>query len=120
MSTRAENLLSGPLTEVRNAAMLLDCEVHLHAKPRAQTRRRYGYANGFELRTPLNLVGTIELSIHQVRGSYEGLRPASLNEVMADERDLQVALAKMTIQGVASRWIKGVPEAGRASKIPAM
>ena len=45
--TSAENPLSGILTEVLNAAMLLERQHHLRADRHERTDERNGYANGY-------------------------------------------------------------------------
>ena len=46
--TSAENPLSGILTEVLNAAMLLERQHHLRADRHERTDERNGYANGYK------------------------------------------------------------------------
>ena len=90
--------------------MFLEREHHLRTEPRERTDERYGYANGYKERTNKTRQGTIELSIPQVRGSDEAFRPVSLDTAMASEKVRRIALAEMTIQGVASRWVKDILE----------
>ena len=90
--------------------MLLERQYHLHADRHERIDERYGYANGYKERTNKTRQGTIELSIPQVRGSDEAFRPVSLDTAMASEKVRRIALAEMTIQGVASRWVKDILE----------
>ena len=118
--TSAENPLSGILTEVLNAAMLLERQHHLRADRHERTDERNGYANGYKERTLKTRLGTIELSVPQVRGSDEAFRPASLDAAMASETALHIALAEMYIQGVATRRVKSVLESLCGFKVSAM
>ena len=118
--TSAENPLSGILTEVLNAAMLLERQHHLRADRHERTDERNGYANGYKDRTLKTRLGTIELSVPQVRGSDEAFRPASLDAAMASETALHIALAEMYIQGVATRRVKSVLESLCGFKVSAM
>ena len=118
--TSSENPLSGLLAEVLNAAMLLERQHHLRADRHERTDERNGYANGYKDRTLKTRLGTIELSVPQVRGSDETFRPASLDAAMASETALHIALAEMYIQGVATRRVKNVLESLCGFQISAM
>jgi putative transposase len=120
MLTSAENPLSGIITEVLNAAMLLERQQHPRADRHERTDERNGYANGDKDRTIKTRLGTIELSVPQVRGSDETFRPAALDAAMASETALHIALGKMYIQGVATRRVKNVLESLCGFQISAM
>ena len=71
-------------------------------------------------RTLKTRLGTIELSVPQVRGSDEAFRPASLDAAMVSETVLHIALAEMYIQGVTTHQVKSVPESLCGFKVSAI
>lgn len=100
--------------------MLLQRQHHLRAEAHERTNVSYGYANGFKNRTLANRLCTIELSIPPVRVSDASFRPAPLDGAMASKKGPCIALAEMTIQGVAHRRVKGIIESLCGFQISAM
>ena len=68
--TSAENPLSGILTEVLNAAMLLERQHHHRADSHERTDERNGYANGYKERTLKTRLGTV-LGVTVALGEHE-------------------------------------------------
>jgi hypothetical protein len=68
--TSAENPLSAILTEVLNAAMLLERQHHLRADRHERTDERNGYANGYKERTLKTRLGTV-LGVTVALGEHE-------------------------------------------------
>ena len=83
---------------------------HLCAGHHERTQERNGYANGFKHRTLKTKLGTIELSVRQLRGRDEAFQSASLDAAMASEKPLRVARAEKYIKGGAPRRVKSVHE----------
>ena len=91
-----------------NAAMLLERQKHLNARPYERTEQRQGHANGFKDKTLQTRMGTITLAVPQVR---EGdFYPSALEKGIRSERALKLALAEMYVQGVATRRVAAITE----------
>ena len=91
-----------------NAAMLLERQKHLQARPYERTEQRQGHANGFKDKTLHTRMGTITVAVPQVR---EGdFYPSALEKGIRSERALKLALAEMYVQGVATRRVAAITE----------
>ena len=101
MLTNTENVLSDLLANVFNAAMPRERDHHRHGEPRERTDKRNGYANAFKHRTLKTRLGTIQLSVPQVRGSDMPLRPVTLDAAMASDKALAIALTELILEGFA-------------------
>ena len=95
-----------------NAAMLLERERHLEARPHERTEGRQGYANGFKSKCLDTYAGTLHLSVPKTaqRGKFdrEPFHPSCLEKGMHCERALMLTIAKMYVRGVSTRRIKGI------------
>src|ERR1700722_15346103 len=91
-----------------NAAMALERQQHLNAKPYERTEARATYANGFKPRAIKTRIGELNLSVPQTRDSK--FYPSSLERGMRSERALKLALAQMYVEGVSTRKIAKITE----------
>ena len=91
-----------------NAAMALEREQYLNAKPYERTEARATYANGFKPRAIKTRIGELNLSVPQTRDSK--FYPSSLERGMRSERALKLALAQMYVEGVSTRKIAKITE----------
>ncbi len=112
--------MPGLLVEVLNAAMVMERQHHLRADRHERTDKRNGYANGYKERTLKTRLGTVELSVPQVRGSDEAFRPALLDSPMESTRALHIGRAEMYNKGVTARRVKDVLESLCGFQISAM
>ena len=89
-----------------NLAMKLERENVLKATPYQRTEGRTGYANGFKERHIQSRVGELALQIPQTRNveSY----PSCLERGLRSERAINLAMAEMYIQGVATRSVRNI------------
>jgi len=91
-----------------NEAMKIERAEYLGAAPYERSESRHGHANGFKPKTIKTRVGTLELSVPQVREpDEEGVRfyPSALERGTRSERALTAALAEMYVQGVSTRRV---------------
>ncbi len=91
-----------------NAAMLLERQKHLQARPHERTEQRQGHANGFKDKTLATRMGKITVAVPQVREG--GFYPSALEKGIRSERALKLALAEMYVQGVATRRVAQITE----------
>ncbi len=91
-----------------NAAMLMERQRHLQARPYERTEERQAHANGFKDKTLATRMGRITVAVPQVRGG--GFYPSALEKGIRSERALKLALAEMYVQGVATRRVAAITE----------
>jgi putative transposase len=91
-----------------NEAMRLERRNHLQAEPYQRTEERKGYANGFKNKTLNTRMGTLPLSVPQVRDG--DFYPSFLEKGLRSERALKIALAEMYVQGVSTRKVTRILE----------
>ena len=91
-----------------NAAMLLERQKHLQARPYERTEERQAHANGFKEKTLATRLGRITVAVPQVREG--GFYPSALEKGIRSERALKLALAEMYVQGVATRRVAQITE----------
>lgn len=91
-----------------NEAMKIERDRHLKAAAYERTESRTGYANGFKPKTLRTRLGTLNLSVPQVR---EGeFYPSFLERGLRSERALKLSLAEMYINGVSTRKVSKILE----------
>jgi len=93
-----------------NAAMLLERETHIGAAPYQRGTERNGYANGFKSRTYQTGIGTLGLSVPQVRESDTIFRTSLLEKGSRSDRALKSAIATMYVEGVSTRRVTKIME----------
>jgi transposase-like protein len=96
-----------------NAAMRLERDAFLSAKPYERTEQRRGHANGFKAKQLLTRCGRLDLAVPQTRGLEPGAEPfypAALERGVRSERALKVAIAEMYVQGVSTRKVMAITE----------
>ena len=91
-----------------NAAMLIERQKKLNAKPYERTEERVGHANGFKPKTVRTRVGEITFDVPQVREG--GFYPEALVKGLRSERALMLSLAEMYVHGVSTRKVKAITE----------
>lgn len=91
-----------------NAAMQLERQKYLKAKPYERTEERSAHANGFKDKTVSTRMGSITFAVPQVREG--GFYPSSLEKGIRSERALKLALAEMYVQGIATRRVAQITE----------
>lgn len=96
------------LQNLFNLAMQLERENALKASPYQRTGERTGYANGFKERHIQSRVGELELKIPQTRNVE--FYPSCLEKGLRSERAINLAMAEMYIQGVATRSVRNILE----------
>ena len=102
------NALPDAFRLLLNAAMLLERQKHLQARPHERTEQRVGHANGFKDKTLQTRMGQITVAVPQVREG--GFYPSALEKGIRSERALKLALAEMYVQGVATRRVAQITE----------
>jgi putative transposase len=108
ITTQGFDGMGNAIQILMNQAMLIERERHLQAKPYERSEGRNGYANGFKEKTVKTRVGALTLDIPQVReGNFY---PSCLEKGIRSERALQIAIAEMYVQGVATRKVSAVLE----------
>lgn len=100
--------LGEAIRRIINEAMRLERQHHLGVGPYERSENRRGQANGFKPKSVQTRVGSLDLSIPQVRDS--SFYPSSLEKGLRSERALKVALAEMYIQGVSTRKVAKITE----------
>ena len=106
ISTHGFEGMGAALQILINQAMLVERSHHLQAQPYERNNERTGYANGFKNKTVKTRLGTIELSVPQVR--HGEFYPSFLEKGVRSERALKLALAEMYVQGVSTRKVEAV------------
>lgn len=91
-----------------NQAMLIERDRYLGAASYERTEARTGYANGFKPKGLKTRIGTLDLSIPQVRDGE--FYPTFLERGIRSERALSASLAEMYIQGVSTRKVSSIIE----------
>ena len=91
-----------------NAAMLLERQQFIGAKPYERSAERQAQANGFKDKTLQTRFGALTLAVPQVREG--GFYPHSLDKGVRSERALKLALAEMYVQGVSTRKVAAITE----------
>ena len=91
-----------------NQAMLMERDRYLGAASYERTETRTGYANGFKPKGFKTRMGTLDLSIPQVRDGE--FYPTFLERGIRSERALSASLAEMYIQGVSTRKVSAIIE----------
>lgn len=95
---------------IMNAAMIVERNAHLNAKPHQRCEQRTGYANGFKPRSLNTSMGKLDLSMPQVRNTEEPFRTSLLEKGSRSERALKASIAEMYIQGVSTRKVTKILE----------
>ena len=93
-----------------NAAMLIEREHHIGVASHQRSPERNGYANGFKPRSFQTRVGSLELSVPQVRDSSEPFRTSLLEKGSRSDCALKSAIATMYIEGVSTRRVTKIME----------
>jgi len=96
------------LEGILNAAMKLERENFIHAKPYERNPERQGYANGFKEKTLNTRMGALELQIPQVRGL--SFYPKCIEKGSRSERALKLAVAEMYLKGVSTRKVEAITQ----------
>lgn len=91
-----------------NQAMLIERDRYLGATSYERTESRTGYANGFKPKGLKTRIGTLDLSIPQVRDG--NFYPTFLERGIRSERALSASLAEMYIKGVSTRKVSAIIE----------
>lgn len=91
-----------------NQAMLIERDRYLGATSYERTDTRTGYANGFKPKGLKTRLGSLDLSIPQVRNG--DFYPTFLERGIRSERALSASLAEMYIQGVSTRKVGAIIE----------
>lgn len=100
--------ITNALKLLLNAAMNLEREHYLKAKPYERTEGRESYANGYKPKTLKTRMGALELAVPQTRDGK--FYPSSIEKGIRSERALKVALAEMYLQGVSTRKVAKITE----------
>lgn len=100
--------LGGAFQVLLNQAMLIERDRYLGAASYERTETRTGYANGFKPKGLKTRIGTLDLSIPQVRDGE--FYPTFLERGIRSERALSASLAEMYIQGVSTRKVSSIIE----------
>jgi transposase-like protein len=98
------------LEHLLQAGMQAEVASHVAAGPHERTDQRRGHRNGYKPRTLGTRVGSLELSVPQVR-ACEPYHPSMFARWQRSERALLVACAEMYFQGVSTRNVREVLEA---------
>jgi len=91
-----------------DAAMRVERQQYLGARPYERSPARRGRANGFKPKTISTRMGEITCAVPQVREG--GFYPEALEKGLRSERALTSALAEMYVQGVSTRKVKAITE----------
>lgn len=109
-----ENGLEGMASAMEvllNEVMKVERSEFLRAGPYVRTPGRRGYGNGFKPKRVDTRVGSLDLSVPQVRDledSSMSFYPKSLERGLRSERALRLAIAEMYVQGVSTRRVKEI------------
>ena len=90
-----------------NEAMRIERSRVLCANPYERTDARTGHANGFKSKTVKSRIGSLNLSVPQVRGDVS-FYPSALERGVRSERALKAAVAEMYVKGISTRKVTGV------------
>lgn len=104
-----KDALRGVVELLVNQAMQLQVERHVGAEPHERTNVRRGYRNGTKPRRLQTRVGSLDLTVPQVRGC-EPYHPTMFSRWQRSERALLVSCAEMYFQGVSTRNVQEVLE----------
>lgn len=96
------------LEGILNAAMKLEREHAIQAKPYERNPQRQGYANGFKEKTLNTRMGSLELQVPQVRGL--SFYPQCIEKGSRSERALKLAVAEMYLKGVSTRKVEAITQ----------
>jgi len=96
------------LEGILNAAMKLERENFIKAKPYERNTERIGYANGYKDKTLNTRMGTLELQVPQVRGL--AFYPQCIEKGSRSERALKLAVAEMYLKGVSTRKVEAITQ----------
>ena len=105
------NGMADTIKILMDSAMKIERRRYLHADPYERTIQRHSYANGFKPETIKTRVGEIQLAVPQTRDS--NFYPSSLERGLRSERALKIALAEMYVQGVSTRKVAKITNAGK-------
>ena len=92
-----------------NEAMRIERSRALCAAPYERTEERKGHANGFKGKTVRSRIGSLNLSVPQVRGDVS-FYPSALERGVRSERALKAAVAEMYVKGISNRRVTAVVE----------
>lgn len=92
-----------------NEAMRIERSRVLCANPYERTEARTGHANGFKSKTVKSRIGSLNLSVPQVRGDVS-FYPSALERGVRSERALKAAVAEMYVKGISNRKVTAVVE----------
>ena len=96
------------LEGILNAAMKLERENFINAKPYERNAERIGYANGYKDKTLNTRIGALELQVPQVRG--QSFYPQCIEKGSRSERALKLAVAEMYLKGVSTRKVEAITQ----------
>ena len=106
LNTNQSDGIRSLLEGILNAAMKMERENVLQAKPYERNPDRQGYANGFKSRQYNTRMGPLEIQIPQVRGL--SFYPECLEKGSRSERALKLAVAEMYLKGVSTRKVESI------------
>jgi transposase-like protein len=92
-----------------NEAMRIERNQVLAAEPYERSEARRGYANGFKSKTVKSRIGSLKLSVPQVRGDVK-FYPSAIERGVRSERALKAAVAEMYVKGISNRKVTDVVE----------
>ena len=104
-----EGVIRSLLEGILNAAMKLERENFIKAKPYERNFERTGYANGYKDKNLNTRMGSLELQVPQVRGL--SFYPQCIEKGSRSERALKLAVAEMYLKGVSTRKVEAVTQA---------
>jgi len=107
------------LEQLSQEALEAECAQHLQAQRHERTGERQGYRNGYKPRKLQTRVGTLEMTVPQVRDT-EPYQPSLWGKWQRHERALLVACAEMYYQGVSTRRVQEVLQTMCEGQISAM
>lgn len=103
-----ENGIRSLLEGILNAAMKLERENFINAKPYERNSERIGYANGYKDKILNTRMGTLDLQVPQVRGL--SFYPQCIEKGSRSERALKLAVAEMYLKGVSTRKVEAITQ----------
>jgi len=109
LTTQGTSSLAEGLRLLFDEAMRHERSTVLQAQPYQRCEERLGHANGFKPKSLATRVGSIELSVPQVRNGI-GFYPSALEKGVRSEQALILAMAEMYIQGVSTRKVSKIIE----------
>ena len=105
---RGFEVMSEAVQNLFNLAMRMERKNALKASPYQRTEGRTGYANGFKEQHIQSRVRELALQITQTRNVE--FYPSCLERGLGSERAINLAMAEMYIQGVATRSVRNILE----------